>query len=356
MAKATPKFRDSVAAVNQISASIKAGTVAPIYLLMGEESYFIDQLCDLLDESLLDESSKAFGSITLYGKDSEVGQVINAARQMPMMGTRQVVILKEAQQLRSVEKLSLYTSAPAPTTVLVICHKEKNIDKRSQLYKHCSAKGVVFESVRPRDYEVGPWLSDYISSRGCTIDNKALAMITDNLGTDLSKVTGEITKLLLSLPEGTTRITDCDIEQNIGISKDFNNFELCRAVATRDFARALMIADHFARNPKDNPLLLTIRALFNEFKHLFVYNYLMWLTKFRNATPPSDNDLMSKLNIRNIYAIGELRQVAPNWPNKRVFAILGLLREYDAKSKGIDNGGASDGELLRELLLKIFTA
>ncbi len=213
----------------------------------------------------------------------------------------------------------------------------------------------MFESVRPRDYEIGAWLSDYIASHGCQIDNKALSMITENLGTDLSKVVNEISKLLLSLPQGTTRITDADVEQNIGISKEFNNFELCRAVVTRNFARALMIADHFARNPKDNPLLLTVMALFNEFKHLFVYNYLMWLTKFRNAAPPSDGDLMSKLNIRNIYAIGELRQVAPNWHNKKVFTILGLLREYDGKSKGIDAGGATDGELLRELLLKIFT-
>ncbi|MFI3280747.1 MAG: DNA polymerase III subunit delta [Rikenellaceae bacterium] len=356
MAKSTLKFRDSVAEFARISSSVKARDFAPIYMLMGEESYFIDQLCDLLDASILSEDERAFNSMTLYGKDSEVGQVVNCCRQMPMMGERQVVILKEAQQLRSIEKLSLYTSAPNPTTTLIICHKEKGLDKRSQLYKHCAAKGVVFEAIRPRDYEIGPWLTDYITSRGCTIDNKALSMITENLGTDISKIANEITKLLLSLPAGTTKITDSDVEQNIGISKEFNNFELCRAVATRNFARALMIADHFARNPKDNPLLLTVMALFNQFKQLFVYNYLMWLTKFRNAAPPSDNELMSKLNIRNIYAIGELRQVAPNWPNKKVFAILGFLREYDAKSKGIDTGGATDGELLRELLLKIFTA
>ncbi|MFR9504435.1 MAG: DNA polymerase III subunit delta [Rikenellaceae bacterium] len=356
MAKSTIKFRDSVADIARITSQIEARTFSPIYLLMGEESLFIDQLCDLLDSSILSAEERSFNSMTLYGKDSEVGMVVNCCRQMPMMGSLQVVILKEAQQLRNIEKLSLYTSSPNPSTILIICHKEKNLDKRSQLYKQCAAKGVVFESVRPRDYEIGPWLTDYIHSKGCQIERKALAMITENLGTDLSKIANEITKLLLSMPRGTTKITDSDIEQNIGISKDFNNFELCRAVATRDFARALMIADHFARNPKDNPLLLTVMALFNEFKHLFIYNYLMWLTKFRNAAPPSDNELMSKLNIRNIYAIGELRQVAPNWPNKRVFSILGVLREYDAKSKGIDSGGASDGELLRELLLKIFTA
>ncbi len=356
MAKSTVKFRDSVAQVGAISSSVKARNFAPIYLLMGEESYFIDLLCDLLDESILDEQCRAFNSITLYGKDSEVGQVVNCCRQMPMMGDRQVVILKEAQQLQKIEKLSLYTANPNPTTVFVICHKERNLDKRSQLYKQCVAKGVVFESVRPRDYEIGQWLSDYIASRGCKIDNKALSMITENLGTDISKIANEITKLLLSLPAGTTKITDSDVEQNIGISKEFNNFELCRAVMIRNFPRALMISDHFARNQKDNPLLLTVSALFNQFKQLFVYNYLMWLTKFRNAAPPSDNELMSKLGIRNIYAIGELRQVAPAWPNKKVFNILGLLREYDAKSKGIDAGGASGGELLRELLLKIFTA
>ncbi len=356
MAKSTLKFRDSVAELGRISATIAERKFAPIYLLMGEESYFIDQLCDQLDDSILDQADRSFNSMTLYGKDSEVGQVINCCRQMPMMGDRQVVILKEAQQMRNIEKLSLYTASLNPSTVLIICHKEKTIDKRSQLYKHSLAKGVVFESVRPRDYEIGPWLTEYISSRGCQIDHKALSMITENLGTDISKIANEITKLLLSLPAGTSRITDNDVEQNIGISKDFNNFELCRAVVTRNAARALMIADHFGHNPKDNPLLLTVMALFNEFKHLFVFNYLMWLTKFRNATPPSDNDLMAKLNIRNIYAIRDLRQVAPSWPNKKVFAILGILREYDGKSKGIDNGGATDGELLRELLLKILTA
>ncbi len=356
MAKSAIKFRDSVADMARIASSVEQRNFSPLYLLMGEEGYFIDEICRQLDDSILDDAERSFNSITLYGKDSEVGQVINCCRQMPMMGNRQVVILKEAQQLRSIEKLSLYTAAPNATTILIICHKEKNLDKRSQLYKHCSAKGTVFESIRPRDYEIGPWLTDYIASRGCQIDRKALAMVTDNLGTDISKVVGEITKLLLSLPVGTKQITDTDVEQNIGISKEFNNFELCRAIVVRDFARALMIAEHFARNPKDNPLLITIIALFSQFKQLFVYNYLMWLTKFRNAAPPSDQELMSKLNIRNIYAIGELRQVAPNWPNKRVFAILGLLREYDGKSKGIDTGGASDGEILRELLLKIFTA
>ncbi len=355
MAKAGIKFKDSIEAFERIKSSISSRNFAPIYLLMGEESYFIDELANLLAESILSPEERAFNQITLYGKDSDVGVVVNCARQMPMMGSRQVVILKEAQQLRSIEKLSLYTSSPSESTILIICHKEKSIDKRSQLYKQALAKGTVFESVTPRDYEISSWLSSYITSRGCQIDNKALAMITDNLGTGVSKIIGEITKLLLALPEGTTHITDTHIEQNIGISKDYNNFELCKALLDRNVARSLMIADHFARNPKDNPLLLTIMALFSNFNQLFVFNYLKWLSQHKGVAFPSDNELMSKLNVRNFYAIGEIKQASARWNNRQVFKVLGLLREYDAKSKGINNGGASDGELLRELLLKILT-
>lgn len=203
-----------------------------------------------------------------------------------MMGSYQVVILKEAQQLRGIERLSLYTQKPSPTTILVICHKEKNVDKRSAFYKGCAANGAVLESVRPRDYEIASWLQQFIRERGLTIDAKALSMLTDHLGTDIAKISNELHKLTVSLPEGTTRITDADIEANIGISKDFNNFELCKAVATRDMARALMIADHFARNPKDNPLLLTIMALFGQFRDLFVVNYLGWLSRRKGAPSP----------------------------------------------------------------------
>ncbi len=356
MAKASIKFKDSVEAFERIKSSISSRNFSPIYLLMGEEGYFIDELCDMLSDTILAPDERAFNQITLYGKDSDVGTVVNCCRQMPMMGSQQVVILKEAQQLRSIDKLSLYTSAPNATTILIICHKEKGVDKRSQLYKHSLAKGTVFESVTPRDYEIGAWLTSYIASRGCKIDNKALAMITDNLGTGVSKIVNEITKLLLSLPEGTTQINDTHIEQNIGISKDYNNFELCKAILDRNVSRSLMIAEHFARNPKDNPLLLTIMALFNNFNQLFVLNYLKWLSQHKGVAFPSDNDLMSKLNVRNFYAISELKQASAKWPNKRVFTVLGLLREYDGKSKGLNSGGASDGELLRELILKILTA
>ena len=339
---------------HQLAQEIAARRFAPVYLLMGEESYFIDAIAERLATTVLGEAERAFNQITVYGKDSEAGQVINLCRQMPMMGSYQVVILKEAQQLRGLDKLSLYTQKPSPTTILVICHKEKNADKRSAFYKGCAANGAVLESVRPRDYEIASWLQQFIAKKGLAIDAKALSMLTDHLGTDISKISNELGKLVVSLPEGTKRITDADIEANIGISKDFNNFELCKAVVTRDMARALMIAEHFARNPKDNPLLLTVMALFGQFKELFVVNYLRWLARHKGRPFPPDTELMRILRKNNTFVIGEIKQNAAGWDNRKVFNILGLLREYDAKSKGLGAGGASDGELLRELLLKIF--
>ena len=354
MAKGTLKFKDSVADFERITGEIAARKFAGIYLLMGEEGYFIDAVAEQLAASILDEAARAFNQITVYGRDSDAGQVVNLCRQMPMMGQYQVVIVKEAQQLKGLDKLALYTQKPSPTTILVICHKEKNVDRRSAFYKGCAAHGVVLESVRPRDYEIAAWLQQFIRRRDMEIDPKALSMLTDHLGTDIAKIANELQKLTVSLPEGTRRITDRDIEANIGISKDFNNFELCKAVVTRDMARALMIADHFARNPKDNPLLLTVMALFSQFRDLFVVNYLRWLSRRRNQPFPSDQELMRLLRKNNTFILGEIKQNAALWDNRKVFQVLGLLREYDAKSKGMGSGGASDGELLRELLLKIF--
>lgn len=347
-------FRDSVSHYTAISKEIAARRFAPVYLLMGEEGYFIDRLGDMLASSILNEAEKAFNQIVVYGKDSDPGAIINAARQMPMMGSYQVVIIKEAQQLRKIEQLSLYTQAPSPSTILVICHKEKNIDKRSQLYKHVAAKGVVFESVRPRDYEIGPWLSEFIKSKGCTIDPKALQMLVDYLGVDISKISNELSKLLTYLPEGTKTITADHIEHNIGISKDFNNYELTKAMSERNMHKAMLIADHFAHNPKENPFLVTISTLFTHFQRIFILNYQRWLAAHKKTPLPSDPELCRMLKIPSPYFLNEYKQAAAIYPNKKVFVILGLLREYDMKSKGIDNGGADDGELLRELLLKIF--
>ncbi|MBP3473910.1 MAG: DNA polymerase III subunit delta [Alistipes sp.] len=354
MAKSTLKFKDSVAAFEALRAEIAARRFAPIYLLMGEESYFIDALCEQLSSSILTPAEQSFNQITVYGKDSDAGQVVNLCRQMPMMGSHEVIILKEAQQLRQIEKLTHYTSKPQPSTILIICHKEKTLDKRSALYKQCQKEGVVFESVRPRDYEIGPWLTQFIQHKGLGIAPKAVQMLTDHLGCDVAKLSSEIDKLMLALPVGTKSITDQHIEQNVGISKEFNNFELCNAVAVWDVERAMRIADHFARNPKDNPLLVTVMALYSLFRDMFIINYLRWLSKHKGQPMPSEGELMRILKKSNPYAVRELSQQSTRWPNRKVFTVLGLLREYDGKSKGIDTGGMNDGELLRELLLKIF--
>ena len=354
MAKSTIKFKDCIAQFEELKTQIKKRNFSPIYLLMGEESYFIDALCELLASTILDPAEQAFNQITVYGKDSDAGQIVNLCRQMPMMGNHEVIIVKEAQQLRQIEKLSHYTSKPQASTILIICHKEKSVDKRSAFYKQCNSSGVVFESIRPRDYEIGSWLTQFIASKGLRISPKAMQMLTDHLGCDIAKISNELDKLVVSLPAGTTEINDRDIENNVGISKDFNNFELCNAVAVQDLSRAMQIADHFARNPKDNPLLVTIMALFGLFHDLFTINYLRWQAQYKALPFPNDMELMRILKKNNIYAINELKQQSSRWPNRKVFNILGLLREYDGKSKGIDSGGMSDGELLRELLLKIF--
>ncbi len=354
MAKSTLKFKDSVVAFEQLKAQIAARKFAPIYLLMGEESYFIDILCDALSSSILSPAEQAFNQITVYGKDSDAGQIVNLCRQMPMMGSYEVIILKEAQQLRNIEKLSHYTSKPQASTILIICHKEKNVDKRSAFYKQCASAGVVFESIRPRDYEIGSWLTQFVAQKGLRINDKARQMLTDHLGCDISKISNELDKLIVSLPQGSTEVTDVEVEMKVGISKEFNNFELCNAVATKDVARAMRIADHFARNPKDNPLLLTIMALFGQFRDIFIVNYLRWLNKYKGVPFPDDMELMRTLKKSNVFVIKEIKQLASLWNNRKVFNILGLLRQYDGKSKGIDAGASDDGELLRELLLKIF--
>ncbi|MFI3330647.1 MAG: DNA polymerase III subunit delta [Rikenellaceae bacterium] len=347
-------FKDTLSQFSSIKKDINAGKIAPIYVLMGEEGYFIDELVDILTEKILPEDKKAFNQIVCYGKDTEVGAVINMARQMPMMGGKQVVILREAQTMRGVDKLSLYSASPSPESVLVVAHKDKNIDKRSQFYKHVASKGVVFESVKPRDYELGDFLSSLIKSKGCTIDAKALAMLTEHLGVDISKISNELTKLLTFLPEGTTQITADHIQDNIGISKEFNNFELTKALSEKNAAKALKIAAYFAANSKNYPMLVTLGIMFTHFQRIFVLNYQKWLTRTKGKPMPSDMELCGMLKLKSPFFLTEYKQAAALYPNAKVFAILGLLREYDLKSKGMGAGSASEGDLMRELLLKIF--
>lgn len=347
-------FKDSADACSALAAQISARKFTGIYLFMGEEPYFIDMLTAQLADGILSESERAFNQTVVYGKDTDSGAVTNLCRQMPMMGSYQVVIVKEAQQLRGLEKLSVYTSAPSPTTILILCHKDKNMDKRWQLYKHIAEKGVIFESVRPRDYEIGPWLTAFIRSKGCSIDPKSVAMLTDHLGSDIAKITNELDKLLTYLPQGTKTITADHIEQNVGISKEFNIFELTKALSERNMQKAMLIAEHFARNPKENPLVVSISSMFSHFQRIFILNYQRWLSKRKGTPMPSEMELARMLKLPSAFFLKEYQQAAALYPNNKVFAIIGLIREYDMKSKGMNTGQADEGELLKELLLKIF--
>ncbi len=353
MAKQRIGFRESLNTYNQIVEQIERGSYAPLYLLMGEESYFIDRISNLLATKVLSPEEQTFNQTVVYGRDTEAGVVINYARQVPMMGGRSVVIVREAQNLRGIEKLAHYAQSPNPQSVVVICHKEKSIDKRSALYKQALKNGVIMESIRPRDYEIGSWLTSYLGGRGLQLSPKALSMLTDNLGSDLTKIEGEVSKLIIALPEGSHMINDTQIEQHIGISKEFNNYELVGAVVSRDVQRAFRIADHFARNPKNHPLLLSVLVLYNQFRQLFIYNYMVWQSR-RQDTLPQDSEVMQRLKLTNSFALREIKSNGALWNSRQLFEVLALMREYDAKSKGMDSGGESGGELLRELLLKLF--
>ena len=357
MAKSV-KFSDCIADYDAIMRDIEARRFAPIYLLAGDEGYFIDAIADRLASSILNEAERAFNQITVYGLDSNAGAVVNLCRQLPMMGSYEVVILREAQQLTKLENLVHYTSSPQQSTILIICYKNKEqgrgIDKRTAFYKSCVKHGKVFESVRPRDYEVDKWLVDYIEHKGYKINAKALAMLKEHVGMDLGRMTREIDKLAVSMNEADRLITDLHIEQYIGVSKDFNTFELNDAVMKRDVARAMRIADHFAHNPKNYPLTLTITLLFGLFQQMFLLNYHMWLTKKRGVPFPNDMELISLIRANNSFVVRELKSNIGRWNGPQLFKALGLLREYDAKSKGVDSGGLDGGELLKELLLKIF--
>lgn len=352
------KFSDCIADYNMIIQSIEARQFAPIYLLSGDEGYFIDAIADRLASTILNEAERSFNQLTVYGQDSDPGKIVMLCRQMPMMGSYQVVIVKEAQQLAKIENLNLYTSQPQPTTILIICYKNKEqgrgIDKRTAFYKSCAKCGCVFESIRPKEYEIDGWLTSYIASLGLKADPKAVAMLKEHVGMDIGRIVKEIDKLKVSMAIGEKIITDSHIEEYIGLSKDYNNFELNDAVLKQDVGRAMRIAEHFAHNQKTYPITLTITLLFGLFQQLFLLNYHMWQSRKRGIPMPADAELMRAIMANNPFAVKELKANIGRWNGPRLFKILGYLREYDAKSKGVDSGGLDGGELLKELLLKIF--
>ncbi|MDC6405906.1 MULTISPECIES: DNA polymerase III subunit delta [Maribacter] len=327
----------------QIVNEIREGKIKPIYFLHGEEAYFIDKISSFIADSVLTEEEKGFNQMVLYGKDVTIDDIIGNAKRFPMMADRQVVIVKEAQHLsRTIESLSSYAEHPQMSTVLVFCYKYKKLDKRKTLYKHIKKNGVVFESNKLYENQVSEWLRRTLVSSGYAISHKAAIMLVEYLGTDLGRINNELEKLKLAIPQ-KKEITPEDIEQHIGISKDYNNFELKKAIGERNILKATKIVNYFAQNPKDNPFVLTITLLHSFFAQLLQYHGL---------NDHSPKNVASVLKI-NPYFVGEYQTAARNFPMKRVSQIIANLRELDLKGKGVNASSMDQSDLLKELLYRI---
>ncbi|MFV0565149.1 MAG: DNA polymerase III subunit delta [Flavobacteriaceae bacterium] len=330
--------------VKQIVNDIKNGKLKPVYFLMGEEPYYIDRISDYIENQVLTEEERGFNQMVLYGRDVSVDDIVSNAKRYPMMAEHQVIIVKEAQDLsRTIENLANYAKQPQPTTILVLNYKYKTIDKRKALYKTLSKTGVVFESKKLYENQVADWIRRVLSSNNYSIEPKAAQMLVEFLGTDLSKINNELEKLKIILPKGT-QITPEQIEVNIGISKDFNNFELRKAVGERNEIKAYRIINYFADNPKDNPMVVTVSLLFAFFSQLL---------HFHGMGDKSPRNVASALRI-NPYFVNEYINAARNYPMKKVSGVIATLREFDVKSKGVGANAVPQGDLLKELLVKIF--
>ncbi|KOS04958.1 DNA polymerase III subunit delta [Flavobacterium akiainvivens] len=330
--------------VTRIVNDIKQGNIKPLYFFMGEEPYYIDKLTDFIEENVLTEDEKGFNQMVLYGKDVSIDEVVSNAKRYPMMAERQVVIVKEAQELsRTIEKLEKYAENPQPTTVLVFAYKYKTLDKRKKVTKLMDKHGVVFESKKLYENQVADWIKRVLSGKGYGIEPKAAAMLVEFLGNDLSRISNELDKLAIILPQGST-ITPKAIEDNIGISKDYNVFELRKAIGERDQLKAYKIADYFANNPKDNPLVMTVGLVFGFFSQLLMYHGL-------KDKSPGNAAKMLKVNP---YFLKDYDIALRNYPMKKVSAVVAALRDIDVKSKGVGAGNIPQHDLLKEMLVKIF--
>ena len=328
---------------DDILRELKKGEYRPVYYLMGEESYYIDLIADYIATHALDEVGREFNQQIIYGGETEIGQVVNAAKCFPMMADRRVVIVREAQQMRNIDGLSFYLKQPLKSTVLVLCHKHGVIDRRKKLASEIEkVGGVVFNSRKLRDYQLPQFINSYLSQHNTNVEAKASAMLADFVGTDLSRLTGEMDKLIIALPEGQRTITPELVEQNIGISKDYNNFELRSAIIERDIVRAQRIVKFFRDNPKNNPVQVTLTVLFNYFSNLMLAHY---------SPERTEQGIAKQLELKNAWQAREYVAGLRAFSARKTMEIIHLLRQADARSKGM-GGGAMD-DVLRELVVRM---
>ena len=325
-----------------IISDLKKKAYKPVYFLSGEEPYFIDQISDFIEKKVLDENEKEFNQTVLYGRDTDVGTIVGEAKRYPMMSDKMVIIVKEAQNIRNIEDLDSYIANPLDSTILVICYKYKTLDKRKAFPKTVAKKGVLFESKKLYDNKIPDWIAAYLKDKKYTISPKSSQLLTEYLGNDLGKISNELDKLMINLPPGT-EITPDHIQMNIGISKDFNTFELNDALTKKDVVKANRIINYFAANSKEHPLVLTIASL---------NSFFVKLLRYHGLEDKSKESAARALGVHPFF-VSDYINAARNYPMQKLKAIAGYLREYDLRSKGIDNASADDGALMKELIWKI---
>ena len=326
----------------EIISSISNKDFHPIYFLMGEEPFYIDKISDYISDNVLESQEKEFNQSVLYGKEVDVAQIIAEAKQFPFGATHRVVIVKESQNIKNIDELESYLDNPQPSTILVICYKYKKLDKRKKFTKSLAKKALLFESKKLYDNQVPDWIAKYLSEKGYKIEEKAAFMLAEFLGTELSNISNELDKLMVIVKK-EEKITANIIEKNIGISKDYNIFEFQQALGKKDILKSTQIVNHFSANPKAHPLVVTLGMLFSFFQKLMTYHSI----KDKNR-----NNVVAELKV-NPYFVNQYSSAARNYSQSKLFDIFTYLKQYDLKSKGVNNTSTKDGELLKELVYRI---
>lgn len=322
------------------------GIFKPVYLLMGDEPYYVDMVCDAILEHCLDESERDFNQTVCYGADVDADTVVTAARRYPMFADRQLVVVKEAQMMKSLEELALYCAKPLDSTVLVIAMHGARADKRKSLYKNASKAGIVVDSSQLRDYEMPRWISMYYQNRGMKISPDAAALLGEYAGTDLNKIAIETEKMLKNLPEGVSEVSVTDIEKNVGISRQYSIFELTKELSLKNSSKALKTAAYIGSAAKF-AMPMAVSALYTHFYRILKYGALLM------QNPRPGNDQKAKVLGVNPYFFSEYDTAVRNYPVKKCMAVIALLKEYDFKGKGGNAGEATPAELMVELTARI---
>ena len=329
-----------------IMSELKARHFVPVYYLMGDESYYIDKISDYIAENVLQPEERDFNQTVLFGSDVTGAQIADAARRYPMMSEYQVVIVKEAQNLKNTEALEKYFKQPMTSTILVMCHKNGTIDGRKREYvKAIQSAGILFESKKLRDRDLPGFIEGYLKRRNVSIDPKSTQLIADSIGADLSRLASELEKVILSLPEQDRRVTPQVVEDQIGVSKDFNSFELRDAIVNRNVFKANQIIKYFDDNPKAGSIYSFLPMLFNYFQNLMIAYYA--------PKRQSQEGVAEWLELRNSWGAKDYMTGMRNYSGMKVMQIIGKIREIDAKSKGLDNPNTPPGELMKELIFYI---